>query len=157
MLSRDLVHVCDHELPTREEKRENKVKRKKQNIKQPNVKIQYKKRPCFFHFLQPWFLHFKLLKTSEITHTFFNLLKTDSFRPFVAVQVCLAAANQMTQTREERQRAGDGVSHEYLWSRNLVTAENSLISLNCSLLYQPEVIHKPKAAENYFLNQVIFI
>lgn len=47
MLSRDLVHLCDHELPTREEKRENKVKKVKQSIKQRDVKIQYKKRPCF--------------------------------------------------------------------------------------------------------------
>lgn len=47
MLSIDLVHLCNHELPTREEKRENKFKKVKQNIKQRNVKIQYKKRPCF--------------------------------------------------------------------------------------------------------------
>lgn len=57
MLSRDLVHLCDHELPTREEKRENKVKKIKQSMKEQNVEIQYKKRPCFFHFLQPWLIH----------------------------------------------------------------------------------------------------
>lgn len=85
MLSRDLVHVCDHDLPTREEKRENKVKRKKQNMKQQNVKNTVQKEALFFPLLTTLVSSFKLLKTREITHKIFNLSEADSLRSSVAV------------------------------------------------------------------------
>lgn len=61
MLSRDLVHLCDHELPTREEKRENKVIKIKQSVKQ-NVKNTVQKEALFFPHLQPWLLNLSCCK-----------------------------------------------------------------------------------------------
>lgn len=51
MLSRDLVHLCDHEIPTREEKRENKVKKKKQNHKTTKCKNTVQKEALFYPLL----------------------------------------------------------------------------------------------------------
>lgn len=86
MLSRDLVHMCDHQLPTREEKREKVKKGKKNNNKmlflkkEKHTKQTNKQRPCFFHFLHPWFPHSKLPKTiTQKIKKNSNLLKTDSF------------------------------------------------------------------------------
>jgi len=62
MLSRDLVHLCDHELPNQGgEKRKTKSRGKNKNLKQQNVKKTVQKEALFFPLLTTLVSLMKLL------------------------------------------------------------------------------------------------
>lgn len=129
MLSRDLVHLCDHELPTREEKRENKVKKIKQKKKHKTtkyVKIQYKKRPCFSNSSNPGFLsYYKNKLNNQIYLTDRKWINEDLLE---AVQVCVAERDSDDTNRFWREGKTQGVSRIFL-GHKFIAGEIFLISL----------------------------